>query len=169
MSKHRSRRPNNHQPPVANPTTLPSRPQQTPTHVSTSITTSYQGPLPPPEMLERHKQVLPNGAERVVAMAESQMRHRQSLESAVVNGNVGAQARGQVFAFALGLLAIGGGIGLVAFGKNTQGLVSIIAALTAYAGVFIYGKREQRLERERKRRELREAEAQPRLPLEDSN
>lgn len=120
-------------------------------------------------MLERYNQVLPNGADRVVAMAESQMRHRHGLESAVVNGNVEAQARGQLFAFALGLLAIGGGIGLIAFGKNTEGLVSIIAALTAYAGVFIYGKREQRLERDRKRRELREAEAQPRLPLEDSN
>ena len=169
MSKRGNRRPNNYQPPVANPTSIQPRPQQTPAHISASITRSYQGPLPPPEMLERYNQVLPNGAERVVAMAESQMRHRQGLESAVVNGNIKAQARAQIFAFALGVLAIGGGIGLIAFGMSTQGLVSIIGALTAYAGVFIYGKREQRLEREQKRRELSEAEAQPRLPLEDSD
>lgn len=75
-------RPNNQQPPVADPTILQPRPQQqTPTRVSASITTSYHGPLPPPEMLERYNQVLPNGAERIVAIAESQMRHRQGLES----------------------------------------------------------------------------------------
>lgn len=118
-------------------------------------------------MLERYNKVISNGAERIVAMAESQMRHRQSLESAVVGENVRAQARGQLFAFILGLLAIGGGIGLIAFGKDAQGLVSIIGALTAYAGIFIYGKREQRREREQKRLELKEAERQPLLPLED--
>jgi uncharacterized membrane protein len=120
-------------------------------------------------MLERYNRVLPNGADRIVAMAEGQTRHRQGLESAVVIGNVKAQARGQFFAFALGVLTIGGGIGLIAFGKDTQGLTSIIAALTAYGSVFIYGRWEQRLERDRKRRELMEAEKQPRLPLEDSN
>jgi hypothetical protein len=47
-------------------------------------------------------------------MAESQMQHRQSLESTVVNGNVTAQRRGQVMGFVLGLVAILGGIGLIA-------------------------------------------------------
>lgn len=120
-------------------------------------------------MLERYNQVLPDGANRIVSLAEGQMRHRQSLESAVIHGNVKAQTRAQIFAFALGMLAIGGGIWLIASGMNVEGLASVIAALAAYTGVFIYGKREQRLERERKRQELREAEMQPRLPLEDSN
>ena len=116
-------------------------------------------------MLARFNEIIPNGADRIVAMAESQQHHRQALESAVVTGNVGAQRRGQWFGFTLGLVAIGGGIGLIAFDKNTEGLVAIITAFVALAGVFVYGKVEQERERTRKRNELREAAMQPRLPL----
>jgi len=99
-------------------------------------------------------------------MAESQMRHRQALESAVVNGNVEAQRRGQAMGFILGLVAILGGIGLIAFDKDAQGLSAIITAFVALAGVFVYGRFEQRRERERKREELRQAAENPRLPFE---
>jgi uncharacterized membrane protein len=119
-------------------------------------------------MLQAFNAIVPDGANRIVAMAESQLRHRQELDSAVVGGNVTAQRRGQLFAFLLGVIAIVGGIGLIAFNKDTAGLTSIIAAFSTLAGVFIYGRYEQERERERKRRELREASAQPRLPLEDS-
>lgn len=118
-------------------------------------------------MLERYNAAVPNGADRVVTMAESQLRHRQDLEGAVVHGNVAAQRRGQNYAFILGLIAIVGGIGLIAFDKSTEGVVAIITAFTGLAAVFIYGRWQQSQERERKRLEMREAAAQPRLPLED--
>jgi len=114
-------------------------------------------------MLARFNEIIPNGADRIVAMAESQIHHRQTLESAVVNGNVTAQRRGQLFGFILGVVAIVGGIGLIAFDKSTQGLVAIITAFVALAGVFIYGRYEQERERERKRQEARDAARQPRL------
>lgn len=118
-------------------------------------------------MLARYNDVAPNGADRVIAMAETQVQHRQSLEHAVITGNLENEKRGQIFAFLLGLVAIVGGIGLIAFNKETQGLVSIITAFTALAGVFVYGRMQQAKERERKRIEAREAAAQPRLPLDD--
>ena len=130
----------------------------------TTTAISFQGPLPPPEVLARYSNLIPNGAERIMAMAESQLQHRQSLESVVVKGNVRAETRGQVFAFALGLVAIAGGIWLIASGNSALGLASIITAFTALASVFVYGRIEQRRERERKRREAKEAERQPRLP-----
>jgi hypothetical protein len=55
---------------------------------------------------------------------------------------------------------------LIAFDKDTQGLSAIIAAFGALAGVFVYGRLEQRRERERKREELRQAAENPRLPFE---
>ena len=120
-------------------------------------------------MLARFNDILPNGADRVVAMVESQLQHRQGLESAVVNGNLSAQSRSQIFAFLLGVLAIGGGIGLIAFDKPTSGLTAIIAAFVALAGTFIYGRYEQKQERERKRQELKEAaeaaKNAPKLPF----
>ena len=70
--------------------------------------------------------------------------------------------------FTLGLVAILGGIGLIAFDKDPQGLATIITAFVALAGVFVYGRLEQKREREQKRRELREASENPRLPF-DSN
>ena len=113
MSRNRRRR-RNSQPlvvaePAAEPTSLnPQQPQTPVRRVSASIS-AFQGPLPPPELLERYSQIVPNGADRIVAMAESQLQHRQSLESAVVNGNVAAQSRGQIMGFILGLVAILGG------------------------------------------------------------
>ena len=45
-----------------------------------------------------------------------------STMSAVVLGNVRAQNHGQVMAFILGLITILGGIGLIAFDKDVEGL-----------------------------------------------
>ena len=64
--------------------------QLTTTRVSQSV--SFQGPIPPPQLLEQYSKVIPNGAERIMAMAESQLQHRQSLESAVVLANVKGHA-----------------------------------------------------------------------------
>ena len=101
-------------------------------------------------------------------MAESQMRHRQSLESAVVLGNVRAQNHGQVMAFILGLITILGGIGLIAFDKDVEGLAAIITAFVGLGGLFIYGRIEQSRERQRKRDEVRQAAENPRLPFESN-
>ncbi len=117
-------------------------------------------------MLAQYNNCLPNGAERIVALAERQAEHRQALEGAVIRGNIRAEARGQVFAFLLGLAAIVGGIVLIALGKDVQGLAAIVTAFAGLAGVFVYGRRQQAKERERKRREAEEASRQGRLPFE---
>jgi len=164
--KHRHRHRQSNPAGVAEPNALDTR-QPPARRVSASIS-AFQGPLPPPEMLERYNQVVPNGADRIVGMAETQLRHRQGLESTVVNGNVTSQKPGQVFAFILGFIAIVGGIVLIGIDKNTQGLAAIITAFVALAGVFVYGRWEQERERERKRREAREAAENPRLPSDPS-
>lgn len=68
-------------------------------------------------------------------------------------------------AFALGLVTTIGGIGLIAFDKDTSGLAAIIAAFVGLAGVFVYGRIEQRREREQKRQELKHAAENPKLPF----
>ncbi len=55
----------------------------------------FQGPLPSPEVLIKYNDAVPNGAERLLTMAESQATHRQTIELAVVQANVKAQARAQ--------------------------------------------------------------------------
>lgn len=151
---------------MADPNALDARTgPQAPTRRVTASISAFQGPLPPPELLEQYNRIIPNGADRIVTMAESQLRHRQSLESAVVHSNIKSESRGQLFALILGLVAIIGGIGLVAFNKSAQGLVAIITAFVALAGVFVYGRWQQQREREQKRREAKEAAEAPRLPF----
>ncbi len=116
-------------------------------------------------MLAKYNECVPNGAERILALAENQAKHRQGLEGAVVHGNIRSETRGQVFAFILGLLTIGGGFWLIANGKDAYGIAAIITAFATLAGVFIYGRRQQARERERKRQETRDAQAQQGLPF----
>jgi uncharacterized membrane protein len=89
----------------------------------------------------------PNGAERILAMAERQSAHREALETAVIKGNIAAQTRGSYFAFVLGIVTIVGGMLLIYSGRSISGLAAIISAMTGLGGVFVYTKIEQKRER----------------------
>jgi uncharacterized membrane protein len=108
---------------------------------------SFSGPLPHASLLAKYNEVIPHGAERIMAMAERQSAHRESLEAKVVAGNIASQKRGSIFAFIICLVAIIGGFALIATGKSASGLATIIASLTA---LFVYGKYQQRKERQAK-------------------
>jgi uncharacterized membrane protein len=91
--------------------------------------------------------VIPNGAERIMAMAERQSDHRESLEAQAVAGNLASQARGSNYVFIICIIALVGGFALILTGKSADGLVAIISSLAALAGVFIFGKLQQKRER----------------------
>lgn len=48
---------------------------------------SWQGPLPPPESLERFNTIVDNGAERIFRMAEIEQQHRIESERSVIQHN----------------------------------------------------------------------------------
>jgi uncharacterized membrane protein len=102
--------------------------------------TQFTGPIPPPEILLKYNDALPSAAERIVAMAESQLKHRQTIERQVIESNCKAQQRGPIYGLVVCLAAIGGGIYLIHSGQSAAGLVSIISALAGLAIVFITGK-----------------------------
>ena len=60
---------------------------------------------------------MPDGAERIIAMAESQSAHRERIEAMVIEGNVKSQQRGTHYAFILCLVAMVGGFVLLYTGK----------------------------------------------------
>lgn len=104
---------------------------------------AFSGPLPPPEALERYNVILPGGAERIIAMAESQHSHRQGLEKHVIESNVSAQKLGTILGFIVAMSVVLGGMFLVYEGKSGPGLAAILTALASLVGVFVYSKREQ--------------------------
>jgi uncharacterized membrane protein len=94
-------------------------------------------------MLARYNDALPNGAERIVAMAETQSKHRQQLELQVINANCKSQQSGQWLGFIISMTAILGGVYLIHDGKSGEGLAAIIAALAGLTTVFVVGRIKQ--------------------------
>lgn len=131
-----------------------------------SAARSFQGPLPPPAVLASYNDAFPGCAERIVDMTERQLTHRHTLESRVVEGRLAAERSGQRFAFALVLLALAVGSGLIALDKDTGGLTAIIGALASVVAVFVYGRRKEAEERRQKRADF--TTPQLRLPYEDT-
>jgi uncharacterized membrane protein len=116
----------------------------------------FSGPLPPPEELAKYEQILPGSANRIISMAEEQSSHRRDLEKTVIGANVRTQTWGLVSAFIIAMTAIGGGIWLSAKGMSGAGLTSIITALAALVGVFVFGKSQQNKELSEKQKSLTE-------------
>lgn len=60
--------------------------QQTQTHV-------FQGPTPPPEIMERYEALVPGTAQRLFKLAEDESLHRRTMESQANTANIFAQEK----------------------------------------------------------------------------
>jgi len=116
--------------------------------------TFYQGPLPPPELFKKYEEILPGSAERILKMAEKQSNHRQAIEKRVVYSGTRNETLGVIFAFIIFITTIGLGCWLIYNDKKVGGLVTIVSAVLAGVGVFIYGKKSQKGQLNNKRKSL---------------
>lgn len=119
------------------------------TKVSMSVEHS-SGPIPHPEHLERYNQIIPNGADRIMRMAEKQQEHRQELEKHAVQSQLKQSGRGQIFGLVIGIsaLAIGGTCAM--FGNEISGSIIGAGGVTGLVSVFVIGKNRQRESLKRK-------------------
>lgn len=101
---------------------------------------SFSGPLPPPETLRAYSDIIANGAERIMAMAEQQSRHRMALENQIVTSQVKQSALGQWLALAIALILIGAGIWLTLTGHDTVGGIIFGTTVVGLGSVFVMGK-----------------------------
>jgi len=109
---------------------------------SITVSSTFSGPLPPPDALKNYEEILPGTAKRIVKMVERQAKHRQEIESRVVRSGVALEKRGQWIAFSVVMAAIIGGFVLVIAGQRPHGLAVIITAIAAVAGVFFYARKQ---------------------------
>jgi uncharacterized membrane protein len=109
-----------------------------------SVSESFSGPLPSPQLLERYDVIVPGAAERIIVMAEKQLEHRQDLERMVVASNTQSQTQGLWLGFILAMVVVVSGAFLIYHGHDVYGLAAIISALAALVGVFVYGKYRQK-------------------------
>lgn len=124
--------------------------------IQTSITRAEQfsGPLPPPQVLDQYNKLVPGFAERIMAMAESQLNHRHDLETTVVKTRSRIESRATHYAFILALVFGAGAFYLILNGYGAAGIALIITEITGLAGVFIVGRVLQRKENQEKLKAL---------------
>ena len=101
---------------------------------------TYSGPIPHPQLLKEFNDVIPNGADRIMTMAEKQSGHRITLEEKVVNANNRDSFLCVVFAGVIALLIVLGAIFLIYNNKDVQGFSLLIGASVAYISVFLKSK-----------------------------
>lgn len=74
-----------------------------------TLTKISTGPIPQPEQLDKYNQIIPNGADRIMAMAEKQAEHRISIETAEAKAEIDQSGKGQNYAAIIMLAVIGCG------------------------------------------------------------
>lgn len=113
---------------------------------------SYNGPIPPPSILEGYDRLVPGSAKAIIENAHEQTHHRQTLESAVILGGVRRSDRGLLLGAALSITSIILGFIAIIRGHDVAGGTLATGSVVALASVFVYGTNSQRREREEKER-----------------
>jgi uncharacterized membrane protein len=118
-----------------------------------SLTATFAGwssPYPPPELLRGYEDVLKGSANRIIAMAENQQEHRHFLEETTITGANRRAWWGLWLGFVISLVVLGLGTLVILEGHSWAGASIMGVDVVALAGIFVYGRREQRKERGRR-------------------
>lgn len=118
----------------------------------------YSGPLPPPSYLEGYSQLIPNGPERIMVMAEKEQAHRHSMEQnqlqseVRIGGQIVDMERrnsliGVLSAFFIVLFTLSSATLLVYTGHDVAGTILGGTGLVSLVGTFIYGTNSSRKEK----------------------
>lgn len=107
--------------------------QQNSSHVAMSLSASYSGPLPHPDILAGYENVLHGAAERIISMAEKEQEHRFSVDEHCLKTDSRDSLLGIMFAFLLGLSALVAGVALSVKVPNKTGI--IVGALLGVSGI----------------------------------
>jgi uncharacterized membrane protein len=105
---------------------------------------TFLGPIPPPSLLTQYNEIIPDGANRIMAMAERQSAHREAMEAKVIEGNIRSQGRGNIFAFIIVLIALLGAFVLLFTGRNMAGRSTFVVSIATPAGLFLVTRNRQR-------------------------
>lgn len=120
-----------------------------------SMRKTHIGPLPDPETLAEYSEIIPNGAERIMQMAEKQLDHRMKMENKVIGGQMLQSNIGQFLAFLIGIAALVASTYCIVNGYEWSGSLLGIGGLTGLVTAFIKGRSQQESNLKEKRPNVR--------------
>lgn len=99
--------------------------------------------MPDSESLIQYDSVIPNGADRIMKMAENQQVHRMSIEKKVIDSQSIQSLLGQVFGLIIGIVGIASGTFLAYSGESTVGGIIAGGTVVSLVSVFVIGRKKQ--------------------------
>ncbi len=102
--------------------------------------TFFRGPLPPPEMLKEYDNIVPNGAERIMAKSEREQAHRHRITEKGLDGEISRDKRGQWMAFAITMTILAIATFFAWKGEMVFAGTLITLDLIGLASVFVIGR-----------------------------
>lgn len=103
----------------------------------------HEGPIPSPDMIEKYNTIIPNGADRIMCMAENQQAHRIKIENLAITEQLSPSKRGQIFGFVIGIVALMGAVSCILMGHEWGGGALGVGGITGLVSVFVIGKNKQ--------------------------
>lgn len=107
---------------------------------------SFTGPIPPPQLLKGYNDVVRDGAGRIIALAEKQSAHRIFLEEQTIREEMKQSRLGQVFGFILGLVGMSLATILALYDHETIAGIFGTTTIIGLVTVFVLGKKGQQKE-----------------------
>lgn len=122
-------------------------PQERPAKSATLEVAAYKGPIPHPETLAAYDKITPGLADRILKMAEVESDHRRSLESQRLAAQIADRKAerterriGQVCAWTIGVITIGGGVWVASRGAELAGGLIGTGGVVALVVAFLKGR-----------------------------
>jgi uncharacterized membrane protein len=122
------------------------------THTEFSMRRS--APLPLPSELAAYNEIIPQGADRIMKMAEAQSAHRIEIEKNVILGQQGQESRGQYLAFVIALVGLICGAYTAVSGQPVAGAAIAGVPLVGIVSAFLYSKHRDTAELEEKKGQM---------------
>jgi uncharacterized membrane protein len=112
------------------------------------------GPLPVPSELAAYNSIIPDGADRIMKMAEVQSNHRIEIENIVVKSQQNQALRGQIFGLIIGLTGLSLATYAAVVGQPWFGGTIGSATLVSLVSAFLVAKQKEKQELTQKRPEV---------------
>ena len=109
-----------------------------------SLSIVRSSPLPAPSELAAYSAIIPNGADRIMKMAEAQSTHRIEIEKIVIKSQQSQAFRGQVFGLTIGLAGLFCATYAALNGQPWFGGSIGSATLVSLVSAFVYAQQQKK-------------------------